>query len=147
MSLPTRWNPFRQMSRFEPFTNFEDFFRDLGVRQLSRQFENTLDMRMDVAEDDKAYRIAIDIPGARKEDIDVSVEGNQVTISVEVKREESRESAKDICSERYSGKAYRSFSLPSEVDTAKAEARYDSGVLSLSLPKTAATASKHLSIN
>lgn len=147
MSLPTRWNPFRQLSRFDPITDFDELFRGLGARPLARQFENTLEMRMDVTEDDKAYRITVDVPGVKKEDIDVSVEGNQVTISAEIKREQSRDNEKEIYSERYSGKAYRSFSLPFEVDSAKSEARYDGGVLALTLPKKASAESKHLSIN
>ena len=85
MALPmlTRWNPLRQATSFDPFTDLEDIFRGLENRTLARPFEKTLEMRMDVNEDDKAYRITVDIPGVKKQDIDVAVEGNQVTISAE----------------------------------------------------------------
>lgn len=147
MALPTHWNPLRQVSRFDPISDIEDLFRGLGSRSLTRGFDKTLEMRMDVNEDDKAYRVTVDVPGVKKEDVDVAVEGNQVTITAEVKREESRENEKEVHSERYYGKAYRSFTLPSEVDVARSEARYDGGVLSLTLPKKADTQSRHLSIN
>jgi HSP20 family protein len=147
MNLPTRWNPFRQMNRFDPLGDFEDLFRGMALRPLSRQDENAMEMRMDITEDDKAYRITVDMPGVKKENVDVSVDGNQVTISAEITREQSSDNEKQLYSERYSGKAYRSFSLPTEVDSGKSEARYDGGVLKLTLPKKATGGSRHLSIN
>jgi HSP20 family protein len=87
------------------------------------------------------------MPGVKKENVDVSVDGNQVTISAEITREQSSDNEKQLYSERYSGKAYRSFSLPTEVDSGKSEARYDGGVLKLTLPKKATGGSRHLSIN
>jgi len=147
MTLPTRWSPFRQIGRFDPISDFEDIFRGLGVRPMSRDVENAMEMRMDVIEDDKSYRINVDMPGVKKDEIDVSVEGNQVTISADVKREESRENEKSLYSERYSGKAYRSFSLPFEVDSTKSDARYEGGVLMLTLPKKASSISKRLSVH
>lgn len=147
MTTPTRWNPFRQIARFEPFGNFEDLLRGFGTPSLPREYERTLDMRLDVNEDDKAYVVNVDMPGVRKSDIDVSVEGNQVTISAEVKREQEHGKGKELYSERFSGKAYRSFSLPLEVDSAQAQATYDGGVLTLTLPKKAGNGSRHLAIN
>lgn len=147
MNLPTRWNPFRQINRFDPLGDFEDLFRGMALRPLSRQDENAMEMRMDITEDDKAYRITVDMPGVKKENVDVSVDGNQVTISAEITREQSSDNEKQLYSERYSGKAYRSFSLPLEVDSGKSEARYDGGVLKLTLPKKATAGSRHLSIN
>ena len=149
MALPmlTRWNPLRQTTSFDPFTDLEDIFRGLENRSLARPFEKTLEMRMDVNEDDKAYRITVDMPGVRKEDIDVAVEGNQVTITAEVKHGVSRETEKEIHRERFAGKAFRTFSLPVEVDSGKADARYDGGVLTLTLPKKGDTQAKRISIN
>ncbi|MCF7220352.1 Hsp20/alpha crystallin family protein [Marilutibacter chinensis] len=147
MTLPTRWNPF-QTARFDPFRDFDDLVRRLGTQDLiSREYEKTMEMRMDITEDDGQYRVAIDIPGVRKEDIEVSVDGNQVSVSAKVERESTKEDEKTICSERYQGKAYRSFLLPSEIDAAKAEAHYDGGVLSLALPKKAGNGSRKLSVN
>lgn len=149
MALPmlTRWNPLRTTSTFDPFTDLEDLFRGLDTRSLTRPYEKTLEMRMDVNEDDKGYRITVDMPGLKKEDIDVAVEGNQVTISAEVKHELSRDTEKEIHRERFAGKAFRSFSLPVEVDSSKAQAHYEGGVLNLTLPKKGDTQAKRISIN
>ena len=146
MTLPTRWSPLRQMTRFEPFGDIEDFFRGFSPTALGREYERAMDMRLDVNEDEKNYVVNVDMPGVRKDDIDVAVEGNQVTISAEVKHEQSREKGKELYSERYSGKAFRSFALPSEVDSAKAQAKYDGGVLTLTLPKKTGNGSRRLEI-
>ena len=149
MALPmlTRWNPLRTTSAFDPFTDLEDLFRGLDTRSLTRPYEKSLEMRMDVNEDDKGYRITVDMPGVKKEDIDVAVEGNQVTISADVKHELSRDTEKEIHRERFAGKAFRSFSLPIEVDSNKAQANYEGGVLNLTLPKKGDTQAKRISIN
>jgi len=147
MTLPTRWNPFGQISRMDIFPDLEDLLRTFGSRSLAREYERTMDMRLDVNEDDKGYVVNIDMPGVKKEDIDISIEGSQVVVRAEVKREKSRDKGKEIYNERYSGQAYRSFTLPAEIDSTAAQANYDGGVLTLTLPKKTGTASKHLSVN
>lgn len=148
MTMLTRWNPFRTATRFDPATDFEDLFRGLSLRPLVRELENAVsDLRMDVQEDDKAYRVEVDVPGAKKEDIQVTVEGNQVTVEADIKREETREDRKQIHTERYVGKSYRAFGLPQEVDSDKCEAQYDDGVLTLTLPKKSNGQSKRVAIN
>lgn len=149
MALPmlSRWNPLRASSTFDPFTDFEDLIRGFENRGLARPYERTLEMRMDVHEDDKAYRITVDVPGVKKEDIDIAVEGNQVTITADVKQEVSRDTEREVRRERFEGKAFRSFSLPMEVDSTKAGAHYDGGVLSLTLPKKTDTQARRISIN
>ena len=147
MTIPTRWNPLRQITRFDPLSDFDELFRGMATRPLAREFEKAMEMRLDVVEDDKTYRVKIDMPGVKKDDIDVSVEGNQVTINAEIKREKTEEDQRELYTERYSGKAYRSFSLPSEVDSTKAEAKYDGGVLMLTLPKKSGSVSKHLPVH
>lgn len=148
MALPTQWNPLRQQSsRFDPFSDIEDLVRGLTTRSLAPTQERALEMRMDVNEDDNAYRVTVDVPGVKKENIDVSVEGNQITISAEVKREESGENQREVHSERFTGKAFRSFTLPSDVDSEQSEASYDGGVLRLTLPKMPGSQSRKLSIN
>lgn len=149
MAVPmlTRWNPLRPASTFDPFNDLEDLLRGFGTRSLTRGQEKPLEMRMDVNEDDKAYRITVDMPGVKKQDIDIAVEGNQVTITAEVKSELSRDTEKEIHRERFAGKAFRTFSLPVEVDSGKAEAHYDGGVLNLTLPKKGDIQAKRISIN
>ena len=149
MNLPSRWNPVGQLGRMDPFFNLDDLFHGFGMRPgIAREYERALDMRLDVNEDDKGYVVNVDIPGVKKDDIDISIDGNQVTVRAEVQREKSKnnDKGKELYTERYSGQAYRSFSLPSELDTGSAKAAYDGGVLTLILPKKTGAAVKHLSI-
>lgn len=147
MSMLTRWNPFRPAASFSLMPEFDDLLRSFGTRSMSRELENVPDMRIDLSEDDNAYRVAVDIPGVDKDDITVSADGNQVTISAEIKRDSERKEEKQIVSERYSGLCYRSFSLPTEVDQARAEARYDNGVLTLMLPKKGNGSSRRILVS
>jgi HSP20 family protein len=113
MSMLTRWNPFRQSMRFDPLTDVDDLFRNLNLRPLLREFDTMPpEIRMDVREDDTSYRVIVNMPGVNKDDIEVSVEDNQVTIQGETKRQEERKTDKEIHSERYIGKCFRSFTLP-----------------------------------
>ena len=90
-----------------------------------------LKMRLDVTEDDEAYQVKADIPGVKKEDISVRVDGNIVQIDAEMKSEkETRgDGEKVLRNERYYGNVSRTFSLASDVDEAKGEAKYADGVL------------------
>ena len=146
MANITRYDPFREITRFDPFRNFDDLFKGFLVRPVSRELEP--EIKMDVSEDDKAYTIRAEIPGVKKEDIKVSVDGNQVSISAEVKKEkEEKEGKKVVHSERYYGKAYRSFTLDHDVDPDAAKAKYSDGVLELTLPKKTGTARKELTVS
>jgi HSP20 family protein len=103
---------------------------------------------MDVREDDKSYTVHAEIPGVKKEDIHVTIVGNQVSISAETRQEkEVKEGEKVLRSERYYGKVSRSFSVASDIDESASQAKYNDGVLELVLPKKAATASRRLTIN
>jgi HSP20 family protein len=86
------------------------------------------------------------MPGVRKEDIDVSVQGSQVAIRAEIKRESTGGRGKKIHSERFTGEAFRAFDLPQEVDAAAAKAEYDGGVLTLTLPKKDGGTARRLQI-
>ena len=146
MANLTRYDPFRDLTRFEPFRNFDDMFKGFMVRPVISEMEP--EIKMDVSEDDKAYTVRAEIPGVKKDDIKVAVEGNQVSISAEVKKEkEEKEGKKVIRSERYYGKVYRSFSLAQEVDQNAAKAKYSDGVLELTLPKKPGTAGKEISVS
>lgn len=142
MANITRYDPFDVA--FEPFDDlFKGFFRPARFEGQIQQMQ----IKMDVKEGDKDYKVHAEIPGVKKEDIHVTIEGNQVSISAEVKKEkEEKEGEKVLRSERYYGKVYRSFSLGHEVDDAAATAKYNEGVLELTLPKKAATSAKKLSI-
>jgi HSP20 family protein len=146
MSIPTLWNPLRELTRFEPLGDFDQVLRRLSLPQFSKEYERALDMRLDISEDDHGYSVTIDMPGVRKENIEVVVEGTQVTVSAEVDREVSKEKGKQIYSERFSGRAYRSFSLPMPVDSARVKAHYDGGILKLELPKQHSTQQRRIAV-
>ncbi len=137
MTTLARFNPFRAPTRFETTATFDDLFRNLGLGQWANQPEFMSDMRVDITEDDDSYYIDAEIPGVDKDDIDVSVEGNRVAINAETKREKQKKDEKELVVERSWGKAYRAFALPSDIDGGRTEARYDKGVLTLTLPKKA----------
>jgi len=143
----TRFNPFNEVTRFDPMRSIEEMMQEFGVAPSWRGKESAPMIRMDVSETEKDYTVRAEIPGCKKEDIKVSIDGNVVSISAETKSEhEEKKSGSLVRSERYYGQQYRSFSLPQEVDDAKAEARYNDGVLELRLPKRPGTGGKQLSI-
>ena len=104
-------------------------------------------MKVDVAEKNGAYTVTAELPGVKKEDIQVTIDGAAVTLTAEVKREkEVTQDERVLHTERTFGKVSRSFTLPQEVDEAKAEAKFKDGVLELTLPKKAAAARKQITI-
>ena len=140
MANVTRWDPFED--------NLDELFKGFFLRPMRlEQSQEPMRIRMDVKEDDKAYVVHAEIPGVKKEDIQVSIDGNQVAISAEVKRQkEEKQAEKTLRTERYYGKVYRAFSLAQDVDQEQAQARYENGVLELTLPKRAASATRKLTV-
>jgi HSP20 family protein len=145
----TRFDPLSDLVSFAPFGNFEDFFRVPRMRSLVRDLPAEPEIKMDVAEDDKAYHVKAEVPGVKKEDIHVAVEGNQVSITAEVKKEkEEKKGTTVLRSERYYGRQSRSFTLMHDVDQDKAEAKFQDGILELTLPKKSnGGAVKQLTVN
>jgi HSP20 family protein len=131
------------ISIYDPLsTRLNRFFNHFGLTNPNYFDEldgmRNLSLKMDVSEDDKGYTVHADLPGVKKDDIHVSVSGNQITINAEIKdRKEEKKGKNVIHSERYEGKIYRSFTLDSDVDESKTEARFTDGVLELMLPKKA----------
>jgi len=134
--------------RYNPADDaFDDLFRGFFMRPVRFEGQQEVQIKMDVSEDDKAYTVHAEIPGVKKEDIHVSIEGNQIAISAEIKNEkEVKEGEKILRSERYYGKTSRAFTLGQDVDEAKAQAKYNNGVLELVLPKKASAKAKRLNI-
>ena len=146
MANLTRYDPFN-LARIDPFGDIDDLFKGFFVRPALLEGQPQMQIKMDVKEDDNAYTVHADIPGVKKEDIHVSIEGNQVSISAETKIEkEEKKGEKVLRSERYVGKVARSFTLAHDVDEAKSQAKYSDGVLELTLPKKAVSAAKKLAI-
>ena len=103
--------------------------------------------RMDVSETENAYQLAIEIPGVKKEAIQVSVYENTVAVSAELAEETTEEEREWLVRERSIGKFARNLALPEAVDADSAQARYTDGVLYLTLQKTRASRVKRLPIH
>jgi len=125
----------------------DDVFRNLMRPWRMDLASQAPQIKIDLSETDDKYTVKAEIPGVKKEDIDVRIDGSLVSIGAEVKNEsQEKKDGRVLRSERRYGYASRSFTLASEVDDSKSEARYENGVLQLVLPKKAGTASKKLAI-
>ena len=145
MANLTRFNPLAELARFDPFREFDDMFR--LPRGVMRALPEEPQIRMDVTEDDKAYVVKAEVPGVRKEDIKVSIDGNRVSVEAEVRKEKEEKKGETIIrSERYYGNQYRGFTLAQEIDQAKADASYENGILTLTLPKKAPRSATAISV-
>jgi HSP20 family protein len=138
------------LNRYEPLSGrleglFDDFFRPALVRETSSE---PRPIRVDVRETPEAYTVQAELAGVRKDDIAVEIEGNEVSISAEARRENApADGEKWLRSERFHGKAGRRFALPQELDEARAVAKFADGVLELTLPKKAAVTGRKVEIN
>lgn len=116
----------------------EDFFKDFPgfyIRPLHGEAQAPGPIRLDVKDTDSQYIVQAEVPGASKEDIEVSIDGNRVTVKAEIKQEEVQKNESWLRTERYHGVTTRSFALPIEVNQKEAKAHYDKGLLTLTLPK------------
>ena len=149
MSNITRFDPYTELTRFDPFMDIDDVVNRFMMRPLLRTgMELEPQIKMDVKEVDGEYRIDAEIPGVKKDDIHVTIEGKRVSISAEVKQEkEVKEGERIIRCERSYGVTSRSFNLAEEVDQSKVQAKYNNGILELTLPKKPGTARKEIAIS
>ena len=134
---------------YDPFAEagFDDLFRGFFRPVRSNERNAPAPVKIDVTENEKGYVVHAEIPGVNKDEIQVAIEGNQVTIAAEVKRNnEVKDGERVLRTERYYGNVYRSFTLPSDLDETTSEAKYDNGVLELKLAKKPAVAGRKLAI-
>lgn len=139
------------ITRFDPFNDIvDDLFKGFFVRPVAYEGRSALEaprLKLDVTEKNGAYRVTADLPGVKKEDIQVAIDGAQVTLAAEIRCEkEVVEGERVLHTERSFGKLSRGFALPQELDEAKAEAKFRDGVLELTLPKKAAPARRQIEI-
>lgn len=128
------------MSRFPTRSSlFDDLFRDLAPGFYVKPLHGDplpSQIKVQVNESDKSYTIQAELPGVAKEDIHVDVNGNLVTLKAEVKQHDSQGDEDQVLrTERYYGSVSRSFELPAEVESDAASAKYEDGILLLTLPK------------
>jgi HSP20 family protein len=135
------------VTRYDPFGDLvDDIFGGFVARPVGLEVP-ARSMKVDVAEQNGDYRVVAELPGVKKEDIRVNIDGDQVSISAETRVEkEAKDGERVLHSERYVGKVARAFRLADEIDESRASAKYSDGVLELTLPKKAAAAAKQLTI-
>lgn len=136
------------IARSDPFSNLDDWFNNFWMpRPFSTDIEAISPIKVDITENDKAYTVRAEIPGVKKGDVKVQVDGNLVSISAETKqKKEKKEEGRVVCSECSQGSSYRSFTLDSNVNEAKSQAKFEDGILELTLPKKNGAGAKQLKI-
>ena len=135
--------------RRDPYgDSLDDLLRGFFVRPVGRiAGERASLISLDVAEKGDAYVVTAEIPGAKKEDIQIQIVGPQVSISAERNgAREVKDGERILLSERYFGKVSRNIELAQDIDESKAEARYSDGVLELTLPKKAQANARQITI-
>jgi HSP20 family protein len=139
------------ITRYYPLEDtFENWFRGvpMWLPNLEARAPAPTQFRMDISENDKEYQVLAELPGVKKEDISITINGNEVAVSAEVKHEKDVENGETVLrAERYYGKIQRAFTLSQEVDEATAQAKCNDGVLELTLPKKAVAAAKRLTVH
>ena len=142
------------LTRRDPFGSlvdefFSDFFaRNGAVAARSNELPAAVRARLDVIDKNDKFEVLVDLPGVKKDDIQVTIEGARVAISAETKSEKEQKNGDRVLhSERYAASYARTFELPAEVTEEGADANFDNGVLKLTLPKRATVTSKRLAIN
>jgi HSP20 family protein len=139
------------ITRFNPLDEaFDNLFRGvpMWIPAPERRAAQPAQFRMDVTENDREYQVLAELPGVKKEEISITINGNEVSVSAEVKQEKVIKNGDTVlCAERSYGTIKRAFSLGQEVDEALAQAKYNEGVLELTLPKKTAAAAKRLAVH
>ena len=138
------------ITRFNPVQDaFDNLFRGVPVWLPDPQTSAPAPMkfRMEVTENDREYQVLAELPGVKKEEISITITGNEVAVSAEVKHEKDVANGETMLrAERYYGKIQRAFALGQEVDEATAQAKYNDGVLELTLPKKTVAAAKKIAV-
>jgi HSP20 family protein len=137
------------VTRYDPFGDlFDDLMKGFLVRPIAAEGAAAAPrMKLEVSEQAEAFKVLAEVPGVKKDEIQVTIDGDQVTISAEVRKEKDvKEGERVVHSERYYGKVARTFRLGHELDETKAQAKYADGVLELVLPKKSTAAARKLTI-
>jgi len=150
----TRWQPF-ETDVFRPSTWLprefrrlvEDFFADTFFAPAARFLEGTWNPAVDIAETDNEYIVAVEVPGMKKDDIKVTLQDNVLTIKGERKKESEAHKGTYHRVERCYGTFERSFTLPSTIKADKIQAKYEDGILKLTLPKAEEVKAKEIPIS
>jgi HSP20 family protein len=127
------------MSALTPFDKTDDLFPEVFrrfMRPMAMNVEPMGDIRVDVDENDKRYTVRAELPGVKKDDVRVEIDGNRVSIAAEVRTNyEKKDGERVLVRETYSGSASRTFTLACDIDESGVVAKLEDGVLQLTLPK------------
>ncbi|CAH0444743.1 Hsp20/alpha crystallin family protein [Ralstonia syzygii] len=137
-----------QLRHYDPFAiePVNDMFQSI-LRSFRGNMDSGLPFKVDVTESDTAYSVVAEIPGAKKDDIEVTVDRGTVMIAAKVERtSEQKEGARVLRSERYSGAMQRMFTLDASIDESKVDATYENGLLRVTLPKKEASPQQRVPI-
>lgn len=142
-----RFDPMSDIVRSGMFPEMGNLFREFSLSPLMRGMEMEPRMRIDVEDKDQNYVVKAEVPGVKKESISVDINANTVSIRAEISGEKTDEKVGNMLhSERYYGESSRTFTLPQDVDDTKAEAKYEDGILTLTLPKKQGAGGKRLTV-
>lgn len=147
----------RRKDYYNPFRELEDLQRDMnelfnfslsrGIDRDTGLLDGSWSPAIDVHEGKDNYVVKADLPGLKKEDLDITVQNNHLIIKGEKKYEESQDSDNAIRTERFYGSFYRSLALPTEVDGDNVKASYTNGTLELTLPKKEEAKPKQITVD
>ncbi|HXC41329.1 MAG TPA: Hsp20/alpha crystallin family protein [Burkholderiales bacterium] len=139
------------VTRYDPLGDvFDGLFKGFFVRPVGGALETGEPVRrarIEVSEQKEAFKVNAELPGVKKEDIKVAVDGDEVSISAETRADsETKDGERVVHSERYYGKVARTFRLGADIDESKVAAKYENGVLELTLPKKVPSGAKQITI-
>jgi HSP20 family protein len=131
-----RWDPFREMMTFREAM---DRWLQQGISGTGQLLANMRSetIPIDVVESDDAFEVRAVVPGVKPEDVEVTVQGERVTVRAESREQEEKRGENWLIREQRQGTMQRSITLPSAVSSENAQARIEHGVLTLRLPKAA----------
>ncbi|MGE4133813.1 MAG: Hsp20/alpha crystallin family protein [Bdellovibrionales bacterium] len=136
--------PYRMLTRLQ--SDFDRLFEDLAVaepRLIGPEFSPTCEL----SEDKSNYVMTFDMPGVKKEDVKIELDGNRLMVSAERREEKKTEDKKRRYSEVSYGSYQRTCTLPSAVDDKKVDAKFENGVLTLTMPKTESSKAKQIAVH
>ena len=136
------WDPLDVMSEWQ-----EDLNRLFGRSLLKKNgWQKSFEPEIDVTEEKEYFRVRADLPGIKKEDLDVKVDGRMLTVRGERKEEKETKEKNYFASERLHGAFCRVIELPMDVKADQIKAAYKDGVLEINLPKTEGAKSKRITV-
>lgn len=142
--MPKRWEPFRELLSLRD--NLDRLFNSFLGRQDGQGIASAWMPVVDIEENDEAYLIHAELPGLRKEEIKVSIQGNSLTLSGERQQEQEAQGKTYHRLECAHGRFLRTISLPGDIDIGKVRAEYRNGILMVTLPKSARDKTREIAI-